>query len=151
MKLPYRECVVAVIKNEQNLYLAGERSGQSGAWQFPQGGIDPGESEECTLLRELKEELGCSDVEILTKGSFTVQYDFPQNIDAPITRKYSGQRQRWFLVKFSENGQPDLSNSDHEFQDISWMSLDMILSKIISWKKDAYMKGLKSIGLLSET
>ncbi|GIT63021.1 MAG: hypothetical protein Ct9H300mP21_05670 [Pseudomonadota bacterium] len=31
-------------------------------WQFPQGGIDLGESEEETLFRELEEEIGTNDV-----------------------------------------------------------------------------------------
>jgi len=34
-------------------------------WQFPQGGIDPGESEEETLFRELEEEIGTNDVTII--------------------------------------------------------------------------------------
>ena len=34
-------------------------------WQFPQGGIDENESEEEALLRELEEEIGTREVEII--------------------------------------------------------------------------------------
>ena len=34
-------------------------------WQFPQGGVNEGESEEEALFRELKEEIGTRDVEII--------------------------------------------------------------------------------------
>ena len=34
--LPYRECVVAVIRNEGGEFLVGERSDYPGQWQFPQ-------------------------------------------------------------------------------------------------------------------
>ena len=35
-------------------------------WQFPQGGVNDGESEEEALFRELKEEIGTADVKIST-------------------------------------------------------------------------------------
>ena len=38
--------------------LICERSGQKGAWQFPQGGIDPGETALEAVRREIGEEVG---------------------------------------------------------------------------------------------
>ena len=37
-------------------------------WQFPQGGVNDGESEEEALFRELKEEIGTGDVKIIRVG-----------------------------------------------------------------------------------
>ena len=37
-------------------------------WQFPQGGVNDGESEEQALFRELKEEIGTRDVNIIKVG-----------------------------------------------------------------------------------
>jgi len=46
-------------------------------WQFPQGGIDPGESEEETLFRELEEEIGTNDVTIIRVAEKRVRYYYP--------------------------------------------------------------------------
>ena len=57
----YRPNVAAIIvssayPDEKQIFIA-ERSDLAGVWQFPQGGIDEGESPEEALFRELKEEL----------------------------------------------------------------------------------------------
>ncbi len=55
----YRKCVAIVIYDSINkLCLVGERSDKSGAWQFPQGGVDAGESFIEAAKRELFEEFG---------------------------------------------------------------------------------------------
>ncbi len=46
-------------------------------WQFPQGGIDEGESSEEALFRELKEEIGTKKVEIIAEYPEWIAYDFP--------------------------------------------------------------------------
>ncbi len=50
MATEYRPCVVAVFTNPSNALLVCERSDVKGAWQFPQGGIEPGQIE-CFLGR----------------------------------------------------------------------------------------------------
>lgn len=55
------EVVCAVIRDEQGRLLAGLRpQGKhlGGMWEFPGGKVDPGESAEEALVRELREELG---------------------------------------------------------------------------------------------
>lgn len=42
--LPYRPCAGVVLVNPAGLIWAGERLDRPGAWQMPQGGIDPGET-----------------------------------------------------------------------------------------------------------
>ena len=51
-----------------------------GIWQFPQGGIDEGESPKEALFRELKEEIGTDEVEILCECPKWIAYDFPKTI-----------------------------------------------------------------------
>ncbi|MBF0440437.1 MAG: RNA pyrophosphohydrolase [Oligoflexales bacterium] len=148
MNLPYRKCVVAVIQDERGLLLVGERKGQRGAWQFPQGGVDDNEDYYMALLRELKEEIGNNKVELVKDGNMEISYDFPGDLNAQIARRYRGQSQRWFLVRFIQGEMPDLSESDGEFQDLKWVSVRDVLENIISWKLDAYKKGLVSLGIL---
>lgn len=44
-------------------------------WQFPQGGIDKGESVKNALFRELKEEIGTDEVEIIAEYPEWLSYD----------------------------------------------------------------------------
>ena len=53
----YRPNVAIVIANPKNLVFWGKRVREH-AWQFPQGGIQPGETPETAMYRELKEEVG---------------------------------------------------------------------------------------------
>ena len=60
----YRRSVLAVFVRADGKVLLGKRS-DLGVWQFPQGGIDPGESEVEALYREMKEEIGCDNFNII--------------------------------------------------------------------------------------
>ena len=146
--LPYRDCVVAVILNEKGLVFAGERSDRPGVWQLRQGGVDPGETAEIAVLRELREEIGTNDVEILESCQEKISYDFPPDMSAPIAKKFSGQVQQWFLLKFNEGARPDLSVSDGEFSDLGWRRPDELLKTVVSWKLDAYKTGFTAFSLL---
>src|ERR1022692_2685386 len=54
----FRPNVAAVLLNMDNDMFIAERAHIRGSWQFPQGGVDPGEALEEALLRELEEEIG---------------------------------------------------------------------------------------------
>ncbi|MCV6606853.1 MAG: RNA pyrophosphohydrolase, partial [Campylobacterales bacterium] len=67
----YRPNVAAVVLSstypEKCEVFLGERSDIEGAWQFPQGGVDQGESYKEALFRELKEEIGTDDIELVAE------------------------------------------------------------------------------------
>ncbi|MBW2970412.1 NUDIX domain-containing protein [Candidatus Woesearchaeota archaeon] len=48
----------------------------AGHWDFPKGHVEKGETDEQTALRELKEETGISEVEILPGFSHGIRYFF---------------------------------------------------------------------------
>ena len=57
--LPYRPCVGIVLFNNNNqVFIARRNDVGRQSWQFPQGGIDEGETPEVALYRELYEETG---------------------------------------------------------------------------------------------
>lgn len=147
MPKPYRKCVVAVVTKDFKTFLVGERQRHPGAWQFPQGGIDEGEAPVQAALRELKEETGTDQVELVREAADWVSYDFPEDMEAPIAKDYRGQTQKWFLFQMAVDHNPDLEESDHEFRALDWRSLESILSGIVAWKRDVYVKGARILNL----
>lgn len=143
----YRMGVVAVLINDKNQVALFRRTGKD-IWQFPQGGQDPGETPEETLYREVLEETGCGDFDIIKSCDETVSYDFPDDMKAPIAQHYCGQKQYWFLCKYHSGKEPDLSRAtDKEFDQWKWGEVDQLIEQTIYWKKSAYKAGLKLLGL----
>jgi len=68
--------VAAIIKSDNRIFATQRAHGEFvGGWEFPGGKIEPGETPEEALVREIHEEL---DTEIAVEGLFeTVEYDYP--------------------------------------------------------------------------
>ena len=66
-------CVAAAVIRDGDRMFAAQRAG--GGWEFPGGKIEPGESPQQALIREIREEL---DLEIAVGASLAVlEYDYP--------------------------------------------------------------------------
>lgn len=66
----------AIIKRDGRIYATQRGYGEYiDGWEFPGGKIDPGETPEEALVREIKEEL-CADI-IVGKKLQTVEHDYP--------------------------------------------------------------------------
>lgn len=148
MEKPYRPCVVAVIRNDEGLLLAGERIDQPNAWQLPQGGIDPGETPLVAVLRELHEEVGNAEVTILSHHTEWIRYNFPAEFAKGRMAQWAGQEQQWFLMEFKPGEVPHLELSEGEFGALKWISPRDLLEGIVAWKKEAYDIGLKAFALI---
>ena len=74
----YRKNVGLIVLNKHNQLLICRRKGKR-TWQFPQGGIDVGESEVNAAYRELYEEVGIkkSHVNIIQKSHQWYRYELP--------------------------------------------------------------------------
>ena len=68
--------VVAAIIQKENKILATKRGyGEFiNMWEFPGGKIEPGETKEEALIREIKEEL---NIEIVDKFAIDIEYQYP--------------------------------------------------------------------------
>lgn len=144
---PFRQSVVGVFINEQGKILLGERSDSPGAWQLPQGGVDPGENHEQAIQREMREELGVSGLEIIRRADQKCSYEFPDNLPAGITKEYRGQEQQWYLLRLRDGEIPDLSVSDGEFRAVAWTTVAAAIDRVIDWKRDCYRAGFRLLGL----
>lgn len=117
----YRPNVAAILQASTGRVLIGQRSDYPSSWQFPQGGIDRGESAEEAVKRELAEETGVlpAAYRICTKRG-PYRYDFP---GGPDRGGFDGQEQTYFLCMLEEPGEPmpDLSATCGEFASLRWV------------------------------
>jgi putative (di)nucleoside polyphosphate hydrolase len=140
---PYRPNVAAIIvppeyPESRKIFIA-ERSDISGVWQFPQGGIDKGESPEEALIREIEEEIGTKKVEIVAEYPDWLTYDFPEHI-ARKMQPYAGQTQRYYLVRLKNKAKIDLDTKHPEFIDYKFIDIDELYDYVAHFKKPIYEK-----------
>ena len=142
----YRKNVGLIVLNQDNQLLVCRRKNQQ-TWQFPQGGIDAGESPRAAAHRELFEEVGIKqkDVQIIQKSSHWYHYDLPRKYQkrSESMKRFKGQTQKWFLFKARAELEINLLNEvEQEFVDHKWVSFWYPLSHIVPFKKDVYSKVL---------
>ena len=108
----------AIIQREDRIFCAHRATahgGVEGGWEFPGGKLEPGESAEVALRREIAEELGArlSTVWLLD----TVEHDYPTfhlSMDC-------------FVCRLAPGEEP----VPREHDDVRWLSRDELLS--VSW------------------
>ncbi len=143
----FRANVAIVISDGAGRLFWAKRIGQN-AWQFPQGGIDAGESPEDALYRELYEEVGLQsgDVKLIGQSKRWLRYHIPE----PMRRKRNtpvciGQKQKWYLlqltggvdkIRFDAAGSP-------EFDGWQWVNYWYPVRSIVSFKKNVYRRALQ--------
>tara|TARA_B100001989_G_C24484919_1_gene436415 strand:- start:103 stop:573 length:471 start_codon:yes stop_codon:yes gene_type:complete len=147
-KLPMRSGVGVIILNNQNKVFVGKRKDNPvDKWQMPQGGIDKGEDYTSAMRRELYEETGIKNIEILREIKGHYEYELPENLLGIIWKgKYRGQRQKWFIVKFLGNEEEiNLKIGNPEFIEWKWILPSQLPKVIVDFKKEMYLDLLKEI------
>jgi putative (di)nucleoside polyphosphate hydrolase len=145
--LPYRPNVGAVLFNQNGLIFVARRAnmpnaeGPAGGWQLPQGGIDDGEDPRVAVFRELEEEIGTRNAEIIAEHPDWLTYDLPPGLLGIAWRgKYRGQRQRWFAMRFlGQDNDIRLDLDPHpEFDAWRWAPLTDLPSLAVPFKRAIY-------------
>ena len=152
--LPYRPCVGMMVLNARGQIFAGKRVDQSvEAWQMPQGGIDENESPRAAALRELEEEIGTKNVEILREHRQWLTYDLPEKlIGLKWNGRYRGQAQKWFAMRFlGSDSEINLNMFDEEFSEWRWVSSTELLAIVIAFKRPIYGKVFEAFDDLIDT
>jgi len=140
----YRPNVAAIILSSEYPkkceFMISRRNGMKRGWQFPQGGIDEGESNVDALMRELKEEIGTNEVEILAEYPEWITYDFPQSTKGKLY-PYKGQTQKYFLVRLREDAKIDLfAHEIPEFEEYKFVGLNALFKTATFLKRRAYRR-----------
>ncbi len=121
----YRLGVAGIIIDQDNNFLIVQRTSCSYKdWKFLSGGIKKGESSGKALLRELKEELGTDQFEIIKKSKVVNEFSWPQKIIEETFqrrgRTWKGQSQEQYLVKFIGN-KKNIKINPREIKKIKWI------------------------------
>ena len=146
MTKKYRPNVAAIVLS--SLYpskceiLIASRKDIKNSWQFPQGGIDEGETPQTALYRELKEEIGTNDIEIITQYPHWISYDFPKSVASRMT-PYDGQIQRYFLVKLKKGAKIDINTQIPEFDEFKFVPSNELHKHVAFFKRTVYKQVLK--------
>jgi len=145
----YRLNVGLIIVNNYGKVLICKRK-NSNQWQFPQGGIDKGESPIEAAKREIFEEVGIkpSKIKVLGKIKDWVKYEIPKELAKKSFKKKGivGQKQKWFIFKIkSEACISFVNDPDNEFDDFAWVSYWRPIALIVSFKKEVYRNVLAEL------
>lgn len=148
----FRPNVGMIVTNDEGCVLWARRIRQN-AWQFPQGGIQPEETAEQALYRELYEEIGLKseDVRIIGCTRSWLYYRLPEHLLRPhIQPLCIGQKQKWFLLRLladEENIRFDKANSP-EFDRWRWVNYWYPLKQVIPFKRHVYRRALEELAPL---
>lgn len=143
----YRRNVGIILCNGQNKLFWARRVNQSG-WQFPQGGMDEGETHEEAMYRELYEEIGLKPehVELLGKTSEWVYYDLPKRFmrtdSFPLCK---GQKQIWFMLRLMDDQEKHIAfdkTDKPEFDHWRWADYWEPAFDVVHFKRNVYLSAL---------
>ena len=136
-----------MMNNSGNLLIC-ERATTPGAWQFPQGGVDAGESLVDALYREVREEVGLRpehyEVEYSLDG---YRYLYPEEVREKKVKRHGshGQEQTYFLCNLND-GAPEVNvnQNPREFRAYRWIFPDEFdLDWLPGFKREVYRQVIR--------
>ncbi len=135
----YRPNVAAILRKPSGEIFIAERLTVENAWQFPQGGVDDGESMQRALVRELEEEIGVTENLItIVKEKGGYRYAFPKGrLKYGI---YGGQDQTYFLCDYhGTDADIHLDQPHREFSRFKWVKPgDFRMEWVPKFKRPTY-------------
>ncbi len=151
---PYRKGVNAVVVDKNNLLLIVQKQnyGQN-QWDFPGGGLEDNEDPKGGILRELKEELGSTEFEIIEQSPIKNRFEWPQQSIEDNFKKhgkwYRGQEKYQFIIRFTGN-KDSLMLQDEEIRQIKWVPYSELKNHLIfkeQWDNAKEVIGTSTLSL----
>lgn len=133
-KMDYRKKVSGIVLNAENLILLVQLNVYNeNEWNVPGGGIEIGESPQEAILRELLEELGTNQFELLEQSEIVNRYDFPDHLVETIIKEgknFRGQEQIQFILRF-KGEDSDIKLQEDEVRKHKWVSYSELESHLL--------------------
>lgn len=139
--LPYRPCVGLMLLNaNKHVFVARRIDQEIESWQMPQGGIDDGEKPIDAAFREMEEEIGTKQADIIAEASEWLTYDLPPDlVGKALKGKFRGQKQRWFLLRYTGTDEDINLDTEHpEFDAWRWVQPSETIDLIVDFKRPLY-------------
>ena len=133
---------------ENGSLLICERWTIPGAWQFPQGGVDDGESADEALFREVREEIGLrpEHYEVLAMRD-GYRYLYPDEVRKKKVRKHgcAGQEQTYYLCRVKPTApEVNVNQRPREFSAYRWIRPEEFdLDWLPGFKRDVYRQVMR--------
>lgn len=145
----FRPNVGIILLNQRNQVFWGKRI-RTHSWQFPQGGIDRGETPEQAMYRELHEEVGLHPchVRVVARTRDWLRYEVPDRyIRRDARGHYKGQKQIWFLLQLvGHDWDLNLRATNHpEFDAWRWNDYWVPLDVVVEFKRGVYEMALTEL------
>jgi putative (di)nucleoside polyphosphate hydrolase len=145
----FRPNVGIILLNQKNQVFWGKRI-RTHSWQFPQGGIDRGETPEQAMFRELHEEVGLKPehVRVVARTRDWLRYEVPDRyIRRDARGHYKGQKQIWYLLQLvGHDWDLNLRATDHpEFDAWRWNDYWVPLDVVVEFKRGVYEMALSEL------
>ena len=146
----YRFNVGIVLVNALGQVFWARRVGGQDAWQFPQGGLDRGETAKDAVFRELYEEVGITErsVRVVSNTKGWLRYRLPKSRFASKKKpRFIGQKQKWYLLQLIEDESViDLNATEKpEFDEWRWVSYYYPIKEVVDFKQTVYRLALTQL------
>jgi putative (di)nucleoside polyphosphate hydrolase len=134
----FRAGVGAVVLDSSGRVLVLERSDVPGAWQFPQGGLDKGETPLQAARREVEEETGipARALRLIGQHPDLLAYELPARAQSP--RTGMGQVQYWFYFETRDVDAPLERLPQGEFRAARWTTMSRAVAGAAPFRVPIY-------------
>ena len=133
-----RESAGGVVLNSEGKMLLVEQHGNS--WSFPKGGIEEGEDTLSAAKREIFEETGLSDLELLDELGSYERYSI--GLDGKSEQTDWGKRKRTIFL-FKARVHQTEGPKDEEITAMRWVTFDEALELLSHPKDKAFLQSAR--------
>lgn len=126
--------VIPVIKDKEYKFLILLHTGLENNWSFPKGHVEDGETAIQTALRELEEETGIKDVEILDLPILNEEYSIIRNGERKL-------KKNGYFIGFVKD--VNVSIQEGEIQESKWLTYGEAMKEITYRERREVLKQAK--------